>query len=290
MDALLAKYVLPINPMTFTLEEKKEFVKLFGGVLKMQNLLSAFDEFTSEVRIISDFDVQDYLTWYNDLHEELRPKKGGEKDSIEDDLIFEMELVKQIQINIPYILQLVRQYHEKNCEDKTIIAKIQKAIGSSPDLRDKKELIMKFIERMTPSPDVPDTQEVTNIDDEWNRYIQEQREADLQAIIAEEKLKPEETRKFIAQSFTDGYVTSTGVAITKVLPPMPIFGGGAANRENKKRTVLEKLTIFFNKYLNLGGTMNDQPEEKKHVLYDLDTSSNYCGMAAEDEVKYQRKQ
>ena len=290
VDALLAKYVLPINPMTFTLEEKKEFVKLFGGVLKMQNLLSAFDEFTSEVRIISDFDVQDYLTWYNDLHEELRSKKGGEKDSIEDDLIFEMELVKQIQINIPYILQLVRQYHEKNCEDKTIIAKIQKAIGSSPDLRDKKELIMKFIERMTPSPDVPDTQEVTNIDDEWNRYIQEQREADLQAIIAEEKLKPEETRKFIAQSFTDGYVTSTGVAITKVLPPMPIFGGGAANRENKKRTVLEKLTIFFNKYLNLGGTMNDQPEEKKHVLYNLDTSSNYCGMVAEDEVKYQRKQ
>ena len=137
------------------------------------------------------------------------------------------------------------------------------------------------------SPDVPDTQEETDIDDEWNRYIQEQREADLQAIIAEEKLKPEETRKFMAQSFTDGYVTSTGVAITKVLPPMPIFGGGAANRENKKRTVLEKLTIFFNKYLNIGGSMSEQ--QKDHVVYDLNISSNYCGMAAENEVKYQRK-
>ena len=292
VEALLAKYVLPINPMTFTLEEKKEFVKLFGGVLKMQNLLSAFDEFTADVRIISDFDVQDYLTWYNDLHEELRPKKGGEKDSIEDDLIFEMELVKQIQINIPYILQLVRQYHEKNCEDKTIIAKIQKAIGSSPDLRDKKELIMKFIERMTPSPDVPDTQEVTNIDDEWNRYIQEQRETDLNFIITEEKLKPEETRKFIEQSFADGYVTTTGIAITKVLPPMPIFGGGASNRENKKRTVLEKLTAFFNKYFGLGGTMSDQPveKEKKHVLYDLDASTNSYGMVAESEVMYHKKE
>ncbi|MBQ8673734.1 MAG: hypothetical protein IJ511_06770 [Bacteroides sp.] len=129
VEMLLGKYRLPITPMTFTLEEKKEFVKLFGGVLKMQNLLSAFDEFTGDVRLISDFDVQDYLTWYNDLHEELRPTGGGEKDSIEDDLIFEMELVKQIQINIPYILQLVKQYHEKNCEDKTIIAKIQKYLN-----------------------------------------------------------------------------------------------------------------------------------------------------------------
>ena len=251
VDALLAKYALPLRPMDFTLEEKKEFVKLFGGVLKMQNLLAAFDEFDPEARIISDFDIQDYLTWYNDLHEELRPDKGGEKDSIEDDLIFEMELVKQIQINIPYILELVKQYHEKNCQDKTLIAKIQKAIGSSPDLRDKKELIMKFIERMTPSSALPGTEEEESVEDEWNRYIQEQREADLNAIIAEEKLKPEETRKFIEQSFTDGYVTTTGVAITKVLPPMPIFGGGAANRETKKRTVLEKLTQFFHKYLNV---------------------------------------
>lgn len=171
VEALLAHYALPINPMTFTFEEKKEFVKLFGGVLKMQNLLTTFDEFTPEARIISDFDVQDYLTWYNDLHDELRPKGGGEKDSIEDDLIFEMELVKQVQINIPYILQLVKQFHDKNCQDKTIIAKIQKAIGSSPDLRDKKDLIMQFIERMTPSPDMPETEE-TDIDDEWVKYIQ----------------------------------------------------------------------------------------------------------------------
>ena len=251
VDKLLEKYALPLIPMNFSLDEKKEFVKLFGGVLKMQNLLSAFDEFTDEVRIISDFDTQDYLTWYNDLHDELRPKGGGDKDSIEDDLIFEMELVKQIQINIQYILQLVKQYHEKNCKDKTIVAKIQKAIGSSPDLRDKMELIMRFIERMTPTPDVPETEEETDIDNEWENYIKEQREADLNNIIAEENLKPEEARKFIEQSFTDGYVTTTGVAITKVLPPMPVFGGGNTNREAKKKNVLEKLTAFFNKYFNV---------------------------------------
>ena len=244
-ETLLSKYPLPINPMNFTDEQKKEYVKLFGGLLKMQNLLSAFDEFTEDKQIVSDFDRQDYQTWYINLHDEMRPTKGGDKDNIEDDLIFEMELVKQIQINIPYILQLVKQYHDDNCKDKTIIAKIQKAIGSSPDLRDKKDLIMAFIDKMTPTPPGGD------IEGEWNDYVDKQRDAELSAIIRDEGLKPKETRAFMNQSLVDGYVASTGLAITKVLPPMPMFGKGAANREQKKKTVLEKLTNFFNKYFTL---------------------------------------
>ena len=248
-EALLNKYMLPINPMNFTDEQKREFVKLFGGLLKMQNLLSAFDEFTEEKQIVSDGDRQDYQTWYINLHDEMRPTSGGEKESIEDDLIFEMELVKQIQINIPFVLALVKEFHEKNCQDKTIIAKIQKAIGSSPDLRDKKDLIMKFIERMTPTPG--EKPKDADINDEWNEYVDKQREEELKQIIKDENLKEEETRKFIDQSFADGYVTTTGLAITKVLPPMPIFGGGAQNREAKKQTVLAKLSAFFTKYFNI---------------------------------------
>jgi type I restriction enzyme R subunit len=249
VEALLDKFKLPLNPLTFTEDEKKEFVKLFGGLLKMQNLLSAFDEFTDDKKIVSDYDCQDYLTWYNDLHEELRPK-AGEKDSIEDDLIFEMELVKQIQINIPFILQLVKQYHDDNCKDKTIIARIQKAIGSSPDLRDKRDLIMKFIERMTPSSQSSD------INDEWNEYVEKQREEELNQIIEEENLRPAETRHFLEQAFVDGYVTATGVGITKVLPPMPVFGKGKVNREEKKNTVLSKLMAFFNKYFDITGPLS----------------------------------
>ena len=244
-EMLLGNYPLPINPMDFTDEQKKEFVKLFGGMLKMQNLLSAFDEFTPEKQIVSDFDRQDYLSWYINLHDEMRQKPGEEKDSINDDLIFEMELVKQIQINIPFILQLVKQYHDDNCQDKTIIAKIQKAIDSSPDMRDKKDLIMAFIDKMTPTPAGGD------IVGDWDEYVEKQRDAELSAIIREEGLKVKETRAFVNQSLADGYVTSTGLAITKVLPPMPVFGKGAANREQKKKTVLEKLTAFFNKYFTL---------------------------------------
>ena len=229
---LISEFPLPICPMDFTLEQKVEFVKLFGGLLKMQNLLSAFDEFTPEMQIISDFDRQDYQSWYINLHEELKKEQQkGEKDSITDDVEFEMELVKNIQINIPYILQLVKQYHDENCQDKTIIAKIQKAITSSPDLlsQDEEDDVVK----------------------DWNKFVEQERDAELSNIIREEGLKPKETRSFINQSIADGYVTSSGVAITKVMPPMPIFGKGAENRENKKRRILEKLTAFFNKYFNL---------------------------------------
>lgn len=237
--------------MTFTIDQKKDFVKLFGGVLKLQNLLSAFDEFDAEAKVISDFDLQDYLTWYNELHDELRPTKGGDDENIEDDLIFEMELVKQIQIDIPYILKLVQEYHDKNCEDKTILAKIQKAINSSPDLRDKYDLIMKFIEKMTPTPDENSAaQGDGDITDEWKDYIDQERERELDELIQEEKLNAIETKEFIRQAFADGYVTTTGTSITKVLPPMPLFGP-KANREEKKRTVLDKLTAFFNKFFNV---------------------------------------
>ena len=243
VDMLLERFPLPMNPQDYDDDQKRDFVRAFGGILKLNNLLSSFDEFTEDMRIISPFDTQDYLTWYNDLHDELRPRDGGQKDSIEDDLVFEIELVKQIQINIPYILSLIEEYHKDNCKDKEIIAKIQKAIGSSPDMRDKKELIMQFIDRMTPSRG--------DIEEQWDEYVNEEKERELAEIIQEEKLKDTETRKFMNQAFEDGYVTTTGVAITKVLPPMPLFGKGNASREQKKETVLGKLKAFFDKYFNI---------------------------------------
>ena len=243
VDMLLERFPLPMNPKDYDDDQKRDFVRTFGGILKLNNLLSSFDEFTEDMRIISPFDTQDYLTWYNDLHDELRPRDGGQKDSIEDDLVFEIELVKQIQINIPYILSLIEEYHKDNCKDKEIIAKIQKAIGSSPDMRDKKELIMQFIDRMTPSRG--------DIEEQWDEYVNEEKERELAEIIQEEKLKDTVTRKFMNQAFEDGYVTTTGVAITKVLPPMPLFGKGNASREQKKETVLGKLKAFFEKYFNI---------------------------------------
>lgn len=244
----------PLNGLTDMVseEEKKAFVRLMSQILRVQNMLSPFDQFTPEddmlrqqLQIMSDGERQDYLSWYNHLHEQMVQHDKHNKEKIADDVEFEMELVKQIQINIDYILMLVQKYHDSQCQDKEIALKIQRSIDASPDMRDKKELILRFIERMTPSKD-------GDVYSDWARYITEQKEQQISAIISEERLNETATREFIDQAFRDGYVTETGTAITNILPPMPLFGAGAGQRAETKSRVLEKLKLFFNRFLNMG--------------------------------------
>ena len=220
---------------------KKEFIRLMSEILRLRNVLSAFDDFTEEAKIIDEMRWQDYLGWYNHFYEEFRPKSHkGDRVEITDDIIFEMELVKQVQVNIRYILDLVQQYHDKNCEDKEIIVKIRKKIDASPDMRDKRDLIEKFIEQMTP-------QGGNDVGTEWDEYIEREKKEQLDAIIAEEKLKPAETEAFVKRAFMDGYVTETGTGIAKILPASNPF---MPESGEKKQTVIDKLKAYLNKFLN----------------------------------------
>ena len=186
---------------------------------------------------------QDYLSWYNDLYDEFkRNQKHGEKVDVEDDIEFEIELVKQVQIDIAYILALVEQYKASQCQDREIVLRISKSITSSPDLRNKKDLIERFIERMTP--------ESGDVHDEWEKYLDEEKSRQIGEIIDGEKLKPNETKEFIDRCFKDGYVEENGTAITKILPPMPLFGGGNKRQETKLR-VIEKIKEFFDRFTNI---------------------------------------
>ena len=169
-------------------QNQKDFIALFGALLRMRNLLVSFDEFAGK-EMISERDLQDYLGKYQDLRDEWKRKReNGESTDIIDDIVFEVELIKQIEINIDYILMLVKKYHDTHCEDKEVLITIHKAIDASPELRSKKQLIENFIAGIN---------DVDDVMTEWNGYVAEQREADLEAIIKDEKLKPEETRKFL---------------------------------------------------------------------------------------------
>lgn len=242
-EILLEKFGLDTIGQIRTLEEKKEFIRLFSALLKLRNLLTSFDEFAEVKLILNDYQIQDYTSWYIDLRDEFKHDTGGDKEKVNDDVVFEIELVKQVQIGIEYILALVAEYHQSNCQDKEVVVKIQKAIAASPDLRNKKDLIEQFIERMTPT-------DSDNVMENWDKYVAEQRAADLQRIIDEEKLKPAETEAFISHAFEDGQLSTIGTSITKILPPMPLFGGGG-KRNQKKKTVIEKLQAFFQKYFEL---------------------------------------
>lgn len=233
-------------------QNQKDFISLFGAILRMRNLLSSFDEFAGK-EIITERDLQDYLGRYQDLRDEWKRKReNGESTDIIDDIVFEVELIKQIEINIDYILMLVKKYHDTHGEDKEVLITIKKAIDASPELRSKKQLIETFI------AGINDVDDVMN---EWNGFVAQQREQDLVALIQDEKLKPEETRIFLENSFREGEIKTVGTDIDKIMPPVSRFGGG--NRTKKKQTVIDKLKSFFEKYFGVGGSVRfaDKGEE-----------------------------
>ena len=229
----------PIDEQIIGEQNKKEFIVLFGNILKIKNILSAFDKFAGN-EILSEREYQDYQSIYIDLYEEIKKTRNTDKESINDDIIFEIELIKQVEINIDYILMKVAEYYKSNKKDKEILIDIKKAIDSSIELRSKKELIEGFIDRVNSSK---------NVTDDFKKFVREEKEKDLEKVIEEEKLKPEETKKFIDNSLRDGTLKTTGTDIDKLLPPVSRFGGG--NRIEKKLGVIEKLKGFFDKYLGL---------------------------------------
>jgi type I restriction enzyme R subunit len=229
----------PLGEAIIGEEEQKEFIRLYSAILRLKNILTAFDDFAGN-EILNSRDYQDYQSVYIDLYQVMRPKSDGDKENINDDIVFELELIKQIEVNIDYILMLVEKYHEGNREDKSILAAIDKAINSSIELRSKKELINSFVARVNVSADASD---------DWRRFVQERKEEDITALIAAEKLKEDEARRFIDVAFRDGVLKTTGTNIDKLLPPVSRFGGG--NRAVKKQSIINKLMDFFEKYLGL---------------------------------------
>ena len=240
VDELLTKFPLS-EPSIVGESNQKEFISLFGAILRIRNILSSFDEFIGDNKL-SDREIQDYSGRYLDLKDEWKEKsKKGELEEINEDVVFEIELLKQIEINIDYILMLVQKYHDSHCNDKEILIHVQKAVESSPELRSKKELIENFIQNIN---------EVDDVVSEWRTFIAEEKEKELKEIITSENLKEEETRKFISDCFANGEVKTTGTDINDILPPTSRFGGG--NRGQKKNNVLQKILSFFERFFGIG--------------------------------------
>lgn len=239
VEELQTKFPVDI-PQIFGEQNQKDFIALFGAILRMKNLLVLFDDFAGK-EIINERDFQDYLGKYQDLHDEWkRRRESGESTDITDDIVFEIELVKQIEINIDYILMLVKKYHDSYGEDKEILVTIQKAVDASPELRSKKALIESFIAGVNDIDDVMDV---------WHEYVIEMKEKDLVIIIKEERLKPDETRAFMDRSFRDGELKTIGTDIDKIMPPVSRFGG--AGRDKRKEALIRRLRAYYEKFKGL---------------------------------------
>ena len=239
---LLETYPLSTPIMGETAQ--KAFIGLFGTILRLENILTAFDEFAGQ-ELLSDRQSQDYRSVYLDLYAEFRRETGTEKEPINDDLVFEIELIKQVEINVDYILLLVAKWRAARGTHpdtaREVAATIGRAVDASPSLRNKKDLILDFVDRVSLGG---------SIDQEWRAFVDARRTAELDTIITEEGLKPEETKAFIARSFRDGTIPVTGTAITAILPPVSRFSADGAHAATKHR-VLRRLTIFFDRFFGL---------------------------------------
>jgi type I restriction enzyme R subunit len=237
---LLASF--PLGERIIGESAQKDFIKTLGAILRLRNILTAFDEFTGH-EILADRELQDYQSIYLDLYADFRRDANAERESINDDVVFEIELIKQVEVNVDYVLMLVRKYLEEHGsgQDKEIRAAIDRAVDSSPSLRNKKELIDQFVDSLTVDAEV---------DGEWQQFVARKRADDLTQIIAEEGLNADATLAFMDNAFRDGALASAGTAITAVIPPTSRFGKANAHGA-KKQTVLEKLGGFFERYLGL---------------------------------------
>ena len=223
-------------------EAQREFVALLGSILRLENILTSFDDFETD-ELLTARQKQDYRSIYLDIYASIR-RPTDEKEVINDDLTFEIELIKQVEITVDYILLLVQKYRDErgDGDDTEVRAQISRAIDASPSLRNKKELIEAFVDRVTATGAV---------DEEWTAYVAARRDAELTQLIADESLHPDATREFIDRAFRDGALQTSGVAITRVLPPASRFAPDGAHAAKKQR-VLERLGEFFERYFGLG--------------------------------------
>jgi type I restriction enzyme, R subunit len=234
--------VFPLGQQIVGEAAQKAFIALFGSILRLRNILTAFDDFAGH-EILTPRQLQDYQSMYLDLYADWRDTNQADKETINDDVVFEIELIKQVEVNVDYILMLVRKYLEEKGQpgDVEVRAAIARAIDSSPSLRNKRDLIEDFVDSLTIEADV---------DEKWKAYIEAKRGEDLDRIIAEENLKPDETKDFIERAFRDGSIPTAGTAITRILPPVSRFAGDNTHAV-KKQTVLGKLRTFLDRYLGL---------------------------------------
>ena len=222
-------------------EAEKAFIRLFGVILRLRNILTAFDDFAAD-DTLSPRDEQDYRSVYTDLYQKWRKQKE-DATIINDDLVFEVELLKQVDINIDYVLMLVQKYHDSNCTDKMIIGDIERAIGASYELRNKKDLIEAFIDSLDSSNDVTA---------DWEKYLAEAKERELSAIIEEEALDDAATREFMANAFADGGVPESGTEVASLMTKKPSRFAPANAYADMKARVLDRLKGFFDRFNGLG--------------------------------------
>lgn len=268
-----------------TEQDKKEFVKLFGEYLRVENILQNYDEFAAlqalqavdlndpiamekfkQVHYVNDEQIaemlkvptlpvraeQDYRSTYNDIRDWLRQRKeGNDKDNSPinwDDVVFEVDLLKSQEINLDYILALIFEHHKKNQDKEVLIDEIRRTVRSSLGNRAKESLIVDFINQ-TNLDDIPDK---ATLIDSFFLFAQAEQRKEAESLIQEENLNVDAAKRYISTSLKREYASENGTALNEVLPKMSPLN---PQYLTKKQTIFQKIAAFVEKFKGVGGNI-----------------------------------
>ncbi|MCK8925177.1 type I restriction endonuclease subunit R [Haemophilus influenzae] len=266
-----------------TEQDKKEFVKLFGEYLRIENILQNYDEFAAlqalqavdlndpiamekfkQVHYVNDEQIaemlevptlpvrteQDYRSTYNDIRDWLRQRKEeNDKDNSPinwDDVVFEVDLLKSQEINLDYILALIFEHHKKNQDKEVLIDEIRRTVRSSLGNRAKESLIVDFINQ-TNLDDIPDK---ATLIDSFFLFAQAEQRKEAESLIQEENLNVDAAKRYISTSLKREYASENGTALNEVLPKMSPLN---PQYLTKKQTIFQKIAAFVEKFKGVGG-------------------------------------
>ena len=275
----------PTSEEIITESDKKEFAKLFGEYLRVENILQNYDEFThlkalqtidindpqaveafkeanfvtdediatmQQIQVLPDRKIQDYRSTYNDIRDWLRRERSGkeeEKSKVDwDDVVFEVDLLKSQEINLDYILELIFEHNKKTCDKVVLIEEIRRVIRASIGNRAKESLVVDYINE-TDLNAICDKQSIL---DSFYNYAQEKLRVEAAQLIADENLNEQEAKRYISVSLKREYASENGTELNAILPKMsplnPLY-------LTKKQSVFKKIASFIEKYKGVGGQL-----------------------------------
>ena len=245
-NEIIAKFPDPTE--IFLEADKKEFVQLFGELLKSENILKNFDEFEKADKIISERQMQDYKSTYLKIKDEL-PKEpntnNDKKNNISySDVEFYIDYLKTDDINLDYILRLILEKKQEGKESKDIEEEITRVASSSIETRSKKELLLKYIQ----NHDLEQFENVEDILESFYAYAKIEREKKIDEVVSENNLNEDKARYYIKRSLSKGYATDEGMDLDNCITGVSRLGGA---REKKKNGFLKKVRKIVEEFVGI---------------------------------------
>ena len=268
-----------------TEKDKKEFVKLFGEYLRIENILQNYDEFTNlkdlrtldvsdpnaieefkethyvsdeeietmkEIKMPEERTIQDYRSTYNDIREWLRREKAGkekEESSVDwDDVVFEIDLLKSQEINLDYILELIFEKNKKVKDKGTLVEEVRRLVRSSTGSRAKESLVIDFINQT----DLDEIQDKASIIDRFFSFAQKEQKREAEELINSEELNIDAAKRYILASLKREYASENGTELNEILPKMSPLN---SKYLTKKQSVFQKIAAFVEKFKGVGGNL-----------------------------------